>query len=68
MIIHRCNKGDKISINRIAADDNPQQILQIFHDCQKTDKKTRAELDKAGIRLLTESDEPEIRKQLFGND
>ena len=31
MVVHQCSKCGKISNNRVAADDNPQTILDIFY-------------------------------------
>lgn len=67
MLIHRCSQDDKISINRVAADDNPEKILDIFRDSQSMDQETRAELSNSEINLLTEQDLEEIRRQLYGS-
>lgn len=68
MVIHHCTNEDcgKISINRIAGDDNPATILNVFEASQTIDDNLRNEIIKAGIKLLTKSDEEEIRIQLFG--
>lgn len=63
MLIHYCtNKAcGKISINRIAADDNSESILRVFKESQTIDHHLKEEITKAGIRLLTEGDEKEIK-------
>ncbi|PIP15278.1 hypothetical protein COS51_00440 [Candidatus Roizmanbacteria bacterium CG03_land_8_20_14_0_80_36_21] len=68
MLIHHCTNKDcnKISINRIAGDDNPESILRVFEGSQTIDDNLREEITKAGIRLLTESDRKKIKTQLFG--
>ncbi len=61
MIVHRCKKCQKISINRVAGDDDEVTIIEIHN---------QANLDESplpnNIKLLTEEDTSEVRKQLFG--
>ncbi len=68
MVIHHCTNQEcgKISINRIAGDDNPAVILKVFEASQTMDRGLRDDIINAGIKLLTKSDEEEIRTQLFG--
>lgn len=66
MLVHLCSSCGKISINRIAGDDNPQNILVVFEhslDLSESDKKTLAE---KGIDLLDKQDCEELKIQLFG--
>ena len=68
ILIHHCTNEDcgKISINRIAGDDNPESILRVFEGSQTIDDNLRKEIAEADVRLLTESDKKEIKTQLFG--
>lgn len=66
MLIHQCQDCGQITINRTAADDEPEMILKIFEDSQKLEKEILTKLEQEGIRLLSGQDEPEIRTQLFG--
>lgn len=66
MIIHKCTGGEKISINRIAADDDPQKILEISEKSKNIDEDIKKELNELGIKLLSETDRSEIMVQLFG--
>jgi len=68
MVIHQCQDCSEISINRLAADDNPQVVLKIFEDSQKLSEELKKEIDLEGIQLLTKEDEQEIRTQLFGKN
>jgi len=68
MLIHRCTAGDKISINRIAGDDDPQVILEIFKASKELSPEDRAALEQQGIRPLDESDENQVMIQLFGKN
>lgn len=67
MIIHRCTNVDgKININRIAADDDPQEILEVFEKFQKLTESLRENLVQQGIKLLGKKDKQQIKTQLFG--
>lgn len=57
MIVHRCESCYKISKNRIAGDDEPEAILEVFKN------STERENDD---RLLDADDEEEVLTQLFG--
>jgi hypothetical protein len=66
MIVHQCLGCGKISINRIAADDKPEAIFEIFEKSKSLDAKTKAKLQKQGIKILSNSDKVEIKNQLYG--
>ena len=66
MLIHQCGGCAKFSINRIAADDNPQIILSVFEESKSIASEIRSQLEKENIKLLTEKDKEELNSQLFG--
>ena len=66
MVIHQCQDCKTVSINRIAADDSTETILQIFKQSLKPKDNVRQTLENEKIRLLTENDSREIETQLFG--
>ncbi len=66
MLIHLCTKCGKVSINRIAADDDPQKILKVWEDSKNLSQDILARLAKKKIKILTQNKEEEIRIQLFG--
>jgi DNA-directed RNA polymerase subunit RPC12/RpoP len=68
MIIHRCTRCGKVSINRIAGDDNAQAILDLFEESKKLSPQEVKDLNKDGIQILTEKDRQEINTQLFGKN
>lgn len=68
MIIHRCINSDKISINRIAADDNPETILEVFNNSFTLNTEIKNKLKQSKIVLLVKTDETEIKNQLFGKN
>lgn len=60
MLVHRCIGCVKLSLNRIAADDDPEEVLKLL-------KLPQQENVLAEIDILTESNKQEVRKQLFGS-
>ncbi|MGI5826685.1 MAG: RNHCP domain-containing protein [Patescibacteria group bacterium] len=66
MIIHRCLECNKFSINRIAADDDPKVILELFEKSLSLPQETKDDLENENLKLLDEKDREEIRVQLFG--
>lgn len=64
MIIHQCLKCSKITKNRLAGDDDPQIVLEIFNKSFRSDLLQQVKSE--GINLLTENDREEVKKQLFG--
>ena len=65
MLIHICKSCEKVSINRIAADDSTSEIMRVFEESQKGSYLSKV-LEEQGIYLLTEDDSQELKTQLFG--
>ena len=68
MLIHECVNCGKISINRIAGDDNTEAILRIFKESQGLPPEKRSRLEHSGIEVLSDERREEILTQLFGKD
>ena len=66
MLIHECLGCRKISINRIAGDDDPKIILKIFKQSEKLDSGLKKKIKEENIKLLEKKHEKEILAQLFG--
>lgn len=66
MLIHICTDCGKVSINRIAADDDSEQILAIFESSFRLDGALQARLDQGGIKALTRADAPLVQARLLG--
>jgi hypothetical protein len=66
MLVHVCRGCEKLSINRIAADDAPEVLLAVFEGSFRPDAGLQARLEADGIHLLTEADRELVRTQLFG--
>lgn len=64
MLVHQCIKCNKFSINRLAGDDDPQEVLKIFNNHFLLDRRPHLKLE--GIGMLTEKDREEVERQLFG--
>lgn len=65
-LIHVCTVCSKVSINRIAADDDNREILAIFEQSQQLPPEQKKLLDDQGIYLATASDKRVVYDQLFG--
>jgi DNA-directed RNA polymerase subunit RPC12/RpoP len=67
MIIHKCVRCGKISINRILAEDNPDEIMKVFELGEKIDEEQKKKLENGGIGVLENKDREEVKTQVFGN-
>ena len=66
MLIHQCDECGRFSVNRIAADDDANLLIDIFKAALQLDLKMIAALEASDIYLLAEKDEEIVRAQLFG--
>lgn len=66
MLIHRCVDCDTVSINRIAADDDPETVLAVFHSSLGVAYDDLCE--RYGIVVLTAGDMDAVHGQLFGQN
>jgi hypothetical protein len=66
MIIHRCVECGRLSINRIAADDIPEAVLEIFEGSIELDALTKTQFVENGIDALEAADMSIVQSQLFG--
>lgn len=67
MLVHLCDGCGKVSINRIAADDNPDMILAVLGTSADLDVDTRELLDQEGITLLIPDQMELVQQLLFGS-
>jgi len=68
MLIHLCTDCEMLSINRIAADDVPEALFDVFADSLRLDVTARDRLKAEGIRLLLAADERLVRQRLYGGE
>lgn len=66
MLIHQCQGCGKLSINRIAADDATEQLLEVFRHSFDLPQALKTQLAGSAIVLLLPEDEPIVTEQLFG--
>jgi hypothetical protein len=67
MIIHHCQGCDRISINRIATDDDPDRILAILDASLELAEITRQKCKQQGIVTLDDSQRWVVLTRLFGS-
>ena len=68
MIVHECVRCNKLSINRIAADDDEKEIMNVFERSFTLDDTTKKRLENSDIDIAKESDKEELNNQLFGKN
>ena len=66
MLVHSCEGCGRLSINRIAADDDAQTLVGIFSSSSALSFGIRKILLASGIRLLERGSEKIIQRQLQG--
>lgn len=66
MLIHQCQDCGKISINRIAGDDDNKMILEVFENSQKLAQKTLDKLVSQNIQISKISQKNQVLTQLYG--
>jgi hypothetical protein len=68
MLIHECTGCQSLSINRIAADDDPESILTVFHDSLLHGYQMRVHCERQGILMLGMEELELIHLQLYGQE
>jgi hypothetical protein len=68
MLIHRCSDCGKLSINRLAADDQVERLMEIFLASQELEMGLILRLRENGIQLLTKEDFWLVKQQLVGSE
>jgi hypothetical protein len=66
MLIHQCLGCGKLSINRIAADDNAERLLAVFDRSGELDAPLLEQIGDQGIRLLGMDDLNIVLSRLYG--
>jgi hypothetical protein len=64
MLVHECIECGAVSINRIAADDDPSSIMEIFEGSITNPLHTTYQ--GRGILMLNSNDRNVLYKQLYG--
>lgn len=66
MLIHRCTGCGKISINRIAADDEAYAVYRVFQQSETLAQEFKEALEGQGILLLGTREITTVYSRLFG--
>jgi hypothetical protein len=66
MLIHECLECRALSINRIAADDDPESILTVFDDSLLHGYQMHMYCEQQGIAILGADEFEILHLQLFG--
>jgi len=66
MLVHRCIECAKISINRIAADDDPEVLFEVFRGSILPNRDLHREIEEHGIQILQASDSLLVETRLYG--
>jgi len=66
MLVHVCAECGKVSINRIAADDDPHTILKVLEEPGHLDSYKRQQLVINSIQILRPSDQQIVMAGLLG--
>jgi ribosomal protein L37AE/L43A len=67
MLVHRCTSCNRLSINRVAADDDPIKLLAVFKNNSPEMHQIQQICQEQGILLLKRSDRSLVHTRLFGN-
>jgi hypothetical protein len=68
MLVHRCDECNRLAINRVAADDDNEALLAIFHSSLQIDQHRERLLADEGITLLGQADRSIVTRRLFGHN
>ena len=68
MLVHVCEDCGRVSINRIAADDDPQSVMEVFERSGRLERQVRSMLNQSGVDSLDAGEQFLVREQLMGRD
>ena len=68
MLIHACMECGSLSINRIAADDDSESLLEVFNASLQNSYQLRTRSETDGIIMLDAEDDELVHIQLFGQN
>jgi hypothetical protein len=68
MLIHECTDCGSLSINRIAADDDSESIMDVFNESLQNSHQIRARSEANGSLMLNAKDGELVHTRLFGQN
>jgi len=66
MLIHECIRCGKISINRVLAQDDKNELMNVFDLGNKLEENKKLKLKDSRIKVLDVKDREEVETQIFG--
>lgn len=66
MLVHCCAHCSEVSINRIAADDRVETIMEVYEKSILYNQRIFVKYQRLGIRLLSVEDHLLVRARLYG--
>ena len=66
MLVHLCRDCGKVSINRLAADDDPEKVFEIFENSLAPIDSSLLQVEQGAITPLPRSEFRLVEMQLFG--
>ena len=66
MLVHECTGCKALSINRIAADDDPATLMAVFQESLSLSQQMHVTCQQAGIVILKAEDTKMVHTQLYG--
>jgi hypothetical protein len=66
MLVHQCQGCGKISLNRIAADDVAETLMEVYENSLGLGLDLRSRLERDGVRILQASEYRFVVQQLHG--
>jgi len=67
MLVHECTECRTLSINRIAADDDPETVMAVFRESLSPGQRVQAACQEYGILILKAEDTRIVQTQLYGH-
>ena len=68
MLVHICERCGKISINRLAGDDDVTKVQQVYEESFGLDESLKEKIKVQNISLVEEKDKKEVMTQLVGRE
>ncbi len=66
MVVHRCTECGQLSRNRLAGDDNIDEVLRIFAVGTNLSDELLDQFKDEDIQVAVKADEKAVRERLFG--
>jgi len=66
MLVHQCTECGRVSVNRIAADDDTDLILAVHEKTVELDEGLKRRLAREGIRMLGREERILVQRKILG--